>query len=240
VKVSGGNVYSNGGGIKNGGSGTVNTNGYHIFIAKDGGWKCDGCNAGTVSPAPQYKNKDNQDYKARGILDVAEPYCPDTNETYKGVNYYVHNGITGSQALETGIHCVKGDIKLNGGDTLTGDGVLIVMLDGGITINGNATVQLKRFSEVIDKHSHSYNGMLIYAPRGNTSTIALGGTSDSWISGTIFAPDSECDIYGNAAGKAYRTSIVCNKVKFQGTPNVTITYKPEENFQMQPLVELVK
>ena len=226
-------IYSNDGGVKNGGSGTVQVVGGNIQTADP--FTCNPSNCSTVSPKPVVTNH------ALPIVDVTMPYCPDADETYKGVKYYVHlDGILGSASLQRGVHCIDGGITLNGGDTLTGDGVLLVLKSGGITINGNAVVNLKRMSEIVDKHSHSYNGMLVYVPPENTSTIMLGGTADSWLSGTIYAPKSLCEIGGNGTvnkpGKTYNMSIICGKVKFFGDATINLYYDKLENFQMQPIV----
>ncbi len=231
------NIYSNGGGTKNGGSGTVQLTGGKIMTADP--FTCNPSDCSTVKATRVTTNQ------ALPIVDVTMPYCPAADETYKGVKYYVHpNGITGSANLPRGVHCIDGGITLNGGDTLTGDGVLLVLKTGGITINGNAVVNLKRLSEIVDKHSHSYNGMLVYVPPQNTSTIMLGGTADSWLSGTIYAPKSLCEIGGNSTannpGKTYNMSIICGKVKFNGDATINLYYDKLENFQMQPVVELVK
>ena len=234
VNVQGGNIFSNGGGVKNGAAGKITVSEGKIKITQSGGWDCNGCNSSTVQGTVL------QGVEKEMAQDVPPPYCPAANETIKGVNYYVHNGITGSMTLPKGIHCVTGDIQLNGNDVLKGDSVLLVMLDGGITINGNARINLKRPSAIKDRYSHDYNGLLIYAPKTNTSTIMLGGTADSWFSGTILAPSATCDVGGTSETKALHTSIICDKIKFHGSSEIEIVYEQPENFQMQPLVELIE
>ncbi len=232
VYVNGGNIFSNGGGLKHGAAGNIVVKNGNIQIADD--WVCTGCKSSTVS------GKLLTGVEPLFIPDVPMPYCPVANESVKGVNYYVHNGINSSMKLQKGVHCVTGDIVLNGNDVLTGDGVMLVMLDGGITINGNAKLQLKRPSALKDKLGHDYNGMLIYVVRDNASTIMLGGTADSWFSGTIYGMNATCDIGGTSKTNALHTSVICNKVKFHGTSTVNILFKQPENFQMQPLVELIE
>jgi hypothetical protein len=233
VDVKGGNIYSNGGGLKNGSSGKVVVAQGKIRLADSFTCNGGGCMANV-------KAKIENGVEARNVLDIPVPYCPDANTKINGVNYYVHDNITSSMTLPKGIHCVNGDIKLAGNDILKGDGVLLVMRNGGIDIKGNAKVALKRPSKVIDNYGHSYNGMLVYVPLTNTNTIAFNGTSGSWFSGTIFAPNSTCEVGGTSSTTALHTSIICDKVKFHGTSTIKIVYKNTENFQMQPLVELVE
>jgi len=252
-------IYSNGGGKKDGVSGVVTVSNGTIQIAIDSpaGWSCNGDDAkckASVKPDPVFKSNSGKDFKALPILDVMVPSCPDADTSYKGVNYYVHPtgiNVTGQTTLtlQRGIHCVDGDISVSGGATLKGDGVLLVMKTGGINVTGNSSVYLKRLNSVVDMNSHSYNGMLIYMPITNDNTITIAGSANSWISGTILAPKSLCEIGGNStvdasgkqvAGKAYNTSIICNKVKFIGDSIVNIYYDKEQNFQMQPVVELIK
>lgn len=232
LDVKGGNVYSNGGGLKNGTPGVLSITGGKLRLAQSLDCNGSGCLKNVKAKIENGVDKQN-------VLDVPMPYCPDANETVNGVNYYVHNGISSATTLAKGIHCVDGDIKFNTG-TLKGDGVLIVMKNGAIRIGGNANVNLKRLSDVKDKYGHSYNGMLIYMARNNTNEVSIEGNSNSWFSGTIFAPQSMCTVGGTSGTAALHTSIICDKVKFHGNAATTIVYKNNENFQMQPLVELIE
>lgn len=232
VEVKKGSIYSNGGALKNGTPGMVRVADGKFKLAQDMV-----CHPGTCA---NVKGVILTGQDVQTLLEVPAPYCPTANETVNGVNYYVHNGISSSMTLPKGIHCVNGDIRLTGNDLLKGDGVLIVMQNGSIDIKGNAKIDLKRASKLTDKYGHSFNGMLIFVPRENGNPVSINGTSNSWFSGTIFAPSSTCHVGGTSGTTALHTSIICDKVKFHGTSKISIIYKNTENYQMQPLVELIE
>ncbi len=236
INITGGNIFSNGGGVKNGGSGKVRVYSGGILIAKDNGWVCNGCNTQTVQPQAQDTGIDPQ-----WVNDVPAPYCPTKNETHNGVNYYYYpSGISSGMTLQPGIHCVKGDIKLSGnGANLTGKNVLIVMLTGGMKNTGNSNFDVHRANSIIDKNGNQYGGMLIYAPKTNTNVFAIGGNGNAIWSGTILAPGAACELGGTSSTKAIRSAVICNTVKIHGNPDFNLTYLQPENYQLPPTIALI-
>jgi hypothetical protein len=236
INIVGGNMYSNGGGIKHGKAGIVRVSGGGILIATDGGWTCTGCKPETVKPAANDDTVDILD-----VPEVPEPYCPkleDGDETHYDVHYYVHDGINSSMVLAPGIHCVYNGISLTGGDVVSGTNVLIVMKSGGIKIKGNARIDLSRPDSIIDRNGYEYGGMLFYIPAGNDSDIALGGTADSWFSGTVYGPSATCDLGGTSDTKAIHTQVICYNIKFHGTVGVDVLYQDDMNYRRPTIIEL--
>lgn len=233
LTVVNGDVYSNGGADKNGSAGFVKVYGGHFYVGNKNGWDLNGSQA-SVSPAPEVG------VGPQMTPTVPTPYCPDTDMTIGKTDYYVHNGTFTGGDLKPGIHCFNGDIQLKGQDTLTGDKVLLVMQSGGISVDGGATLKLKRANDIKDKYDQQFGGMLIFAPPTNHSVITLGGNSDSWFVGTVYAPGATCDLGGTSQGMGLHSSVICDFVKLHGTTDLKIVYQMNENYQMPPIVELIE
>jgi hypothetical protein len=142
----------------------------------------------------------------------------------------------GVDTLESGIYCVDGDFRLNGGENLTGYGVVIRMDDGVVNWNGGATVHLSAPS------SGPYQGLLLYLPSttpSNCSTITLNGNSGSTIEGSILAPCSEISVEGTG-DSGINGQIIGYTVDLSGASENKIHYDDQKNYKAltQPGVEL--
>lgn len=234
--VQNGSIYSNGGVIKKGSSGTVSLPDKNLLIAMNNGWSCPGCSDSTAYPTPQYTYTDKyidptsqqevvveKDLEPIAVPQIPVPSCKE-NSTH---NAYIHQGITGKVSLAPGIHCVYGDINLSGSDSLVsesaneGEGVMIVMLNGGIKLSGNATMNLRSNRYLVDGNGTPWTGMLIYVPPTNLSPIQLGGGNGAIISGTVYAPQSTCTLSGPFA--TIPSSIICNQIKIQGQEGIKLS-----------------
>jgi hypothetical protein len=218
--LSGGDIYSNGGMVKSGASGQISLTDGNILLALDNGWSCTGCN-NSVLPLPRFSDYAGNDLTPVALPAIPEPYCPAADEVdpVHGVNYYVHAGISGTTVLLPGIHCVDGDISLGGSDALSGMGVMVVLKNGGIKTSGNASINLKAGPTLVDKNGIVWGGMLIYMSPASASTFQLGG-GETVISGTIFAPQSTCEIGGSGETFGQRGQMICSRVKVHGSASI--------------------
>jgi len=144
------------------------------------------------------------------------------------------NNLTGAELkalgdLDPGLYCVTGEIRLNANDTLTGTGVTIYMVSGGIVINGGATVQLTAPDHRPDP-SPALGGVLIYMAFGNNADVQINGDSDSFFSGTIFAPQSNVDMLGNGVVDAYKTQIIAYNVEAGGTADTHVVFQQQKAY----------
>lgn len=203
--VDNGSIYSNGGVIKKGSNGAINLLGGNLLIAMDNGWS----GTGVVNPAPIYTGSDGQDLQPILLPEIPEPSC---------AMVPIETGITGSKTLLPGLHCISGDISLSGSDVLTGNGVMIVMLNGGIKLSGNAQMLLNAGTGILDGNNYVWGGMLIYVPQTNSSAIDLGGHGS--FSGTVYATQSTCSLTGPIS--SIKTNIICNKVKIQSQEEIRL------------------
>src|SRR5439155_10160199 len=81
--------------------------------------------------------------------------------------------------LAPGVYYVSGDFNVNANANITGSGVTIYMDTGGVSINGNATVNLSAPT------TGTYAGMLFMGSRTNATTQKFNGTASSIMTGSI-------------------------------------------------------
>jgi hypothetical protein len=155
--------------------------------------------------------------------------------TYSG--QFPPNGVT---HLNGGIYCVNGDFRVNGGDTLTGDQVLIVMQNGDVSFNGGANIQLSGIPGPRTE-TNQLGGLFLYMPMSNCGTITINGNSESSFKGTILAPCSDVSIEGTG-GSGLQGQIIGYTVDLAGTSNTTIIYNEAQNWQapVPPKIELTQ
>jgi hypothetical protein len=143
---------------------------------------------------------------------------------------------TGVTDLKPGVYCVTGTFSLQGGSSLSGDGVLIYMQNGGdITWNGGAEIHLSSAS------SGTYQGLLIYVdPQGYTGmnnnqgncTLTLNGNENSTFEGTIYAPSCDIDLLGTGAQDGWNSQIVGYTVEMGGNIFMHVVYDSDKNYKV--------
>jgi Putative Flp pilus-assembly TadE/G-like len=159
-----------------------------------------------------------------------------TGNTLSPGSWTGHFPPSGVDTLEGGVYCVDGDFRLNGGDSLTGYGVVIRMNSGVVTWNGGATVHLSAPTE------GDFNGLLMYMPSStNCSTITLNGNSGSTIVGTILAPCSNVTVEGTG-DTGIDGQIIGYTVDLTGTSSNSIHYNDEQNYDalIPPSLEMAQ
>ncbi len=144
-----------------------------------------------------------------------------------------------SGELDPGLYCVSGNLQINGNDSLIGNGVTIVILDGFVHINGNATIQLTAPAESPDP-SPAIAGLLFYMPPSNHNVMRINGNSDSYYQGTILATGSDIDVLGTAAIDAYRTQIIGWNVQVGGTSDTYVLFNDNMNVLRPSYLDLYR
>ncbi len=134
---------------------------------------------------------------------------------------------SGSWTLQPGIYCVTGDFRVNAGVTLTGNNVTIYLINGALTWNGTATINLDAPDD------GPYAGLLIYQAVGNTNRATINGSSGSSFYGTMFFPDAEAQINGTGGTTGFHSQVVADKVDMSGTSEMVIHYDPTENYMVR-------
>lgn len=254
TSVHGGNIFSNSdanatgscySGVTTGSSGSITVEDGDVLVA--GGWS--GNPGYTVDP-PYQQGVDQQE-----LPDVPLPDCshlsnrsqPSDSSTpmHEGIysDITIHNG---AWTMEPGMYCLNGDFTVNGG-SLNGDGVIIVMNHGSVSLGGNADVSLKRPNDYVDGANRHWGGMLIYMPENNHGGVDLSGNNGTSYMGTIYAPgprtpisQEKCNIGGANTSIGVSAAVICSTVGVAGNSDVTIFYEEEENYRMPPTVELTQ
>ncbi len=135
--------------------------------------------------------------------------------------------------LDSGIYCIDGDVRVNGGETLEGTGVLLVV-DGEVRFNGGATIDLAA------PGGGPFEGLLIYLPLGNENIVILNGNADSRFRGTILAPSSLIRLAGNDSSYGFHSQIIGFYIELSGDSQLVVKYIDSQNYDavISPSVEI--
>ena len=157
--------------------------------------------------------------------------------TYTSGSHFPPNGVT---QLNGGTYCVYNDFRVNGGGTLIGNNVIIIMLDGDVVFNGGATIQLSG-PPGPQTEDNPYGGLFLYMPMSNPGTITINGNSDSGFVGTILAPAADISVDGTGDAGLHG-QIIGYTVDLSGTSETTIVYNDSENWDapIPPQIELAQ
>ena len=111
-----------------------------------------------------------------------------------------YNGITANGninlTLSPGLYIINGPLSLTGNVSLTGTGVTLDLLSS-TSIPGNVALNLTAPT------SGTYNGVIIYQPSTNTSSLALTGNAGSTFEGIVYAPSAAVSLTGNSGSTLY-------------------------------------
>ena len=157
--------------------------------------------------------------------------------TYTSGNKFPPNVV---EYLNPGAYCVYNDFSVQGGDTLVGYNVVIIMMEGDVTFNGGATVELTGLPAP-QSDENPYGGLFLYMPMSNSGTITLNGNSESGFTGTILAPAADISIDGTG-GSGLHGQIIGYTVDLSGTSETSIVYDNDENWDapVPPKIELTQ
>jgi hypothetical protein len=148
--------------------------------------------------------------------------------------------------LMPGLYCIYGSnpwtVETKGGSTIRGEGVMFYLMStaGGWKSAGGSQIYLNAPTDLKDASGNQWAGMLIYAHPENTNDIILTGTSDSWYEGSVIALGSHCDVEGTGGAVAFKTQVICDTVRVNGTGDMDLFYEEERNYHYPATVELSK
>ncbi len=220
VYVTGGGIFSNG---------CMRVNGTPLVEVSDGGVYYAGEFQGNPHDTHPHAQHTSMQIPP-SAYSVPEPTAADCSGRW-------YNNLSGN--LSPGLYCLEGDLRLNGNDTLIGDGVTLYIPNGKVYINGSATVQLTAPSRTPDP-SPAIPGIVIYAPASNHNEIQITGNADSYFQGTVLAPGASCDMLGNATSNAYQTQVICWDVEVGGTNDTFVYYREENQYSKPASIDLTR
>ena len=142
----------------------------------------------------------------------------------------------GVTELQSGIYCINGDVRVEGGHTLIGNNVVLYVEHGSVNFSGGATIQLSAPT------TGPFKGLLLYLPIDNHKKVVLNGNSKSMFAGTILAPGSLIRITGMESDYGFRSQIIGYRVELDGQSVVIIKYIDGQNYdaQISPEVQLIQ
>ena len=244
LTVSGGNIAFNG-------SVNVNNNG---LVATDGAIDVQNAATGPLSsyqPDPtvgQPHVTDPLDFlpmPSWSSLTVKTNPCTDGPGNYGGVNL---NNTTCN--LTPGLYVIAGsgntwDMSGNQSTSLNGTGVTLYFTCGtpaapaqcaspgstgaNLDASGNAHLNLTAPT------SGPLSGLTLIYDRFNTSQLRLTGEAGGAFTGTVYAPDSQLRLNGNACAGAFYSLIIVNDVDMNGNPTcMDSSYALSQNVDMPP------
>lgn len=196
---------------------------------------------GKVIPPPTHSGCEAVEYPPEIIYPT--PQCAD--DATRSGNTWTPGNIDGSDFRGTmillpGVYCISGDMTVSGHANISGDGVLLYLMDGRLHFNGSATFRLSA-PDGSDPDTEDYAGLLIYAPLTNSNSLVFNGNSSSYFFGTIFAPASDVQINGTGDVDSYHTQVVAYTVDLIGNADTVIRYSDSEQYDatIPPSIELV-
>jgi hypothetical protein len=153
-----------------------------------------------------------------------------TEGAWDGLETFPPKGVT---RLKPGTYCISGDVVIEGGTTLTGNGVLLIIEDGEFLITGAAKVSLSA------PGNGSAKGLLIYMPIENKGRVALKGNIESRFRGTILAPGGDVRLNGMESRFGFHSQIIGYTIEVDGQDNIVIKYNDEDNYDAYKMPEVL-
>ncbi len=203
--------------VNTNGSGTITTTGTaRTQIVGN----CNGC--GNISPAAQ-----------TGVATMADPFAdmnPPTVGSCTNTGISTHSDMTispgvycggidlGSHAtltLNPGVYIIRNGLSLGAQTTITGTGVTIYLQTGAVNMAGGATANLTAPT------SGTWQGILFYQDRGNTSESTLVGGTSQLMNGVLYFPTAHLNYTGGSAVNATATTIVADTLTMVGNSNIS-------------------
>ena len=123
-------------------------------------------------------------------------------------------GSQSSLALGPGLYIVTGNISLGAQTTMTGSGVTFYLPNGGANMSGGAHVTLSA------PDSGTWQGILFYQRRGNTTGSSLVGQDNQQLNGVLYFPSAQLTYNGGSSAVATHTTLVSYTLRLVGNSSI--------------------
>jgi len=253
--VSGGGVFSNSdaassscqSGVQGGGGAITVDPSYGIDVV--GTFDMGG--SGSVSPAPhEYAPRDY-------IRPMPVPNCSALTDFGKlkinasqtvtvspGRYEEISIGANATVTFDPGMYCIYGNKGVKGtGGTVTGTGVFFYLTDGPFDLGGNTLVQLmaeETTGVLVDPSHNDWKGMLLYIAPPNSNPVHITGSSNTYYTGTVYAPLSETTLEGTGDTLGVNAQVIGFTVKITGSADLNVQYEESKNYYLPPAIDLAK
>lgn len=117
--------------------------------------------------------------------------------------------LDGTKTLAPGLYYIEGSLSIKG--TISGTGVTVFMKDGGITINGNASVALSA------PETGDYAGMVFMSAADNASAQKFNGGGTTLLDGYLYFPKGDLTYSGNNSTSSTCLRMVADTITMTGS-----------------------
>lgn len=169
----------------------------------------------------------NDPYEDLAMPDLSGPCVtdpdskPNNSVTATPGRYCGGLGLSGDVTMEPGLYIMDGgDFKVNAQAVVGGEGVTIVLTNGGVvSMNGGAEVNISAPTELNSTvKSEPYEGILFFQDRDELdNSNMINGNSNSTFEGVFYFPSQEVTFNGNSASGPGCMLLVANTVRVTGT-----------------------
>ncbi len=141
-----------------------------------------------------------------------------TSETLSPGVYCGAINISGSVALtlNPGLYILKSGINMSGLSSITGSGVTLYAPSGGISMSGTGGITLSAPT------SGTWEGVLIYQDRSNSSSSALSGGSNQTLNGLVYMPKAKLAYSGSSGSSGQISTLVVYSLTFSGSSYISV------------------
>ncbi len=160
------------------------------------------------------------------------------------VNYAQQN--PANKELPPGLYCVTTQLTLNANDELYANNGVTLVLYQGMKVNGSATFQLQA-----PTYGNAVNGAIpgvaIYVPPSNPPacssgsgllTVEYNGGSTSRMRGSVYAPDANVVLLGNADNHLFQGQYIGCNVEIGGSTGTQVIFDMNSMASIPPKLEL--
>ncbi len=233
LTVDGGGVFSNGCMDVDGNVSVTVNDGPVLYFGTANKDDLDAIKMGSGNPA-QLANA--TDRIPPELYNVPAPNCG-AGTTLTASQFVKYSSDHGGDPLPSGLYCITGDVKINGGDTVKGYGVTLYMT-GSLTVNGGASVDLT--APAATYSGPAIPGVVIYAPKSNPGPFQINGGSSSTFRGTILAPGADVDLSGNAGSNAFEAQVIAWNVNVGGASGTYVQYDSDRQASKPTAIDLYR
>lgn len=171
------------------------------------------------------------------VYNKADIPCGTTAGTYDATtlnpgNYTGAFPPGGQTIMKPGTYCIDAGnqgFSLSGGQTLTGNGVLVYMKSGNVNWTSGG-IHLTAMQGV----NANYDGLLLYLGPGNCSNVSITGNGTSQYVGTILAPCSLVKLAGGSSTgnqNILENQIIADLIQLTGSNSLNINFNARQQWQ---------
>ena len=202
--------------------------------------------SGTLDPAPTSTGAYHPltEVPLPSLADRCTQAAYDTKHNVEGTltaGNYNDLSFKGPTVLSPGLYCISGTVSMNASASVSGTGITIYYTGTSMTINGGAGTDLRAPNwdpvNVIPEVLGAKEDTLIFVSPDVKADITINGTSDSYFSGMVYAPNSNIFIAGNATmghETVAEMALIGYRVDLTGASNFNVKYNADMIYDFPP------